>query len=277
MLIKAFSRRELAAEGDTFGTNVHLNILEDGVDDLSHGVSMVGTFKVGDAASNMSLTLHFTPKAEAHTLKSKIEEFHDATFQGENGPPLNKTVSVVGQEVLYKIDLPAHTEEEEEDLKASFQAHKPQFIETLAMGNDFETMLNQKSENIVKVVNGLKVSTNFTIASTIFEVLRDSGKVPPPAVDLLEGLASETLNNTIRYRTSLKECHTIPTLEKEMKQLAENFKHAPQEIRDKIGPVMEASTGLTRIEMRGFPYNWEMDVVFENFKPFTLMKQLLEM
>ena len=139
-------------------------------------------------------------------------------------------------------------EKEEEDLQAAFKAHKPNFTEKLAMGNDFETMLKDRSKNLIAVVNGLKMSVHLTVASSIFEMLKEARMVPPPAVDALEGLVSLTTDNTIQYRASLKEKKTIPSLKSEMEELAKNFKgNTPKEIRNKIKPVMEASQGLTKM------------------------------
>ena len=94
------------------------------------------------------------------------------------------------QPVLYKFELPQFNKEEEEDLKAAFKAHKPEFTEKFAMGNTFETMLKDRSKNIIAVVNGLKMSAHLTVASSIFEMLKESGTVPPPAFDAAKGLIS---------------------------------------------------------------------------------------
>ena len=52
------------------------------------------------------------------------------------------------QPVLYKFELPQfNKEEEEEDLKAAFKAHKPEFTEKFAMGNTFETRLKDRQKN----------------------------------------------------------------------------------------------------------------------------------
>jgi len=139
-------------------------------------------------------------------------------------------------------------------------------------------MLKDRSKNLIAVVNGLKMSVHATVARSIFEMLKESQMVPPPAVDAAEGLVSLTTDNTIRYRASLKEKTSIPSLRHEMTKLAKNFKDGtPEEIRKKIKPVMEASKGITKMELRGLPYHWEMDVAFENFAPFTLMQKLLDM
>ena len=51
------------------------------------------------------------------------------------------------QPVLYKFELPQFNKEEEEDLKAAFKAHKPEFTEKFAMGNTFETRLKDRQKN----------------------------------------------------------------------------------------------------------------------------------
>merc|ERR1711879_689731 len=142
-----------------------------------------------------------------------IENFHKVALKAHRDIKINATVSVAGQEVLYKMKLPPHNHKEEEDLKAAFKAHKPEYTAKFAMGNDFETMVQDRSKNIIAVVNGLKMSAHFTVASSIFQMLKDSGVVPPPAVDVVEGLVSLTTDNTIRYRASLKEKKTIPSLQ----------------------------------------------------------------
>ena len=87
------------------------------------------------------------------------------------------------------------------------------------------------------------MSVHLTVVSSIFEMLKESGTVPPPAVDAAKGLISLTSDNTIRYRASVKEKSTIPSLQREMEGQAKKFKDAPEEIRKKIKPVMEASRG----------------------------------
>merc|ERR1712176_1722654 len=129
-------------------------------------------------------------------------------------------------------------------------------------------------------VNGLKVSGHLVVGSTIFGMLKETGAVPPPAIEALEGFASLTTDNTLRYTKKLRKKRkgAIPTLEKEMKELSKNFKRGtPKEIQEKITQVMTASKGLGKMEGRGLPYKWELDVEMRKFAPFTLMQSLLEM
>ena len=120
------------------------------------------------------------------------------------------------------------------------------------------------------------LSAHLTVASTIFEALADA-RVPPPILDILEGISSLTTDNEIRYNSKLKEDKSL-TLQKEMEAVAKDFKRStPPEIRKKITPVMKAGAGISKVEYVGLPYDWEVIVHLKKFKPFHLMQTFLDM
>merc|ERR1712187_890730 len=107
-------------------------------------------------------------------------------------------------------------------------------------------------------------------------------KEGPPAMEPLmvamEAISSFKSENTIRYRPSLKESTKIPSLGQEMVQMAKKFTEGtPTNIRKKIRKVSRQCKGLDKIEMRGLPYDWEIDVTTSKVRPFKLMTKFLDM
>ena len=69
-----------------------------------------------------------------------------------------------------------------------------------------------------------KISMHTLVASTAFEMLKEA-HLPPVISEVMEAISSFTTENTIHYRPSLKDSKQIPSLGREMVQLAKQFTH----------------------------------------------------
>merc|ERR1712176_951992 len=157
------------------------------------------------------------------------------------------------------------------ELKAAFKAHKPEFATTFEVGNDFNTMLENKDKNLVAILNGVNITMSTLVASTAFDMMK-------PLMVAMKAISSFRSENTIRYRPDLKESTEIPSLGQEMSQMAHKFtQQTPPVIRRKIKKVAKHCKGLKKMEVRGLPYNWEIDVQMSKVRPFRLMRKFLEM
>jgi len=184
-------------------------------------------------------------------------------------------VSQTQVSVTVKMPEDKRTETEEEDLKQAFKDHTPEFSAELATGHDFEEMYDSKDKNVVAVVDSIKFSTHFAVASTIMEIVKEMH--PPKEVHLLEYLSQVALTEEILYKPGLKTSQGVPDFSDAITGMARNMKqNAQEEDLSAIKKISAASDGMEKMEVRGLPYKWEIDATFTHIKPFHLLEKMCE-
>jgi len=239
--------------------------------------------KVGEEESPpFVIAVNFAAKSgQGAKLKKKLEDIFEAALTAapeEERGDIRKAVqfSAAGDDVALQVTPPdeGDVKQEEEDLKAAFKLHKPEFHGHIGLGSSFEDMYAGKDESLVAAPKGVEVRLEAGVANSLFEALAD---MDCPETQTMAGylkLLRLVKSRDEVYYGSEEELASafgrrLPTLNNALQQMCAGV---PGEVSASLKGLDQELAGLKSAAVRGLPYDWELDFDMQSMNPVPFLQ-----
>lgn len=289
-LMSAFASRALSENSD-FNLAYEVTLNEEGAAD-PNAMSVVADMKVGDGDSSWpQMTVTFAAAAgKQDELNAKLKSILVdvvAMEKEQNGAEsakhleslasITKASSTNGVLLIIKFPKGPAENADQKELMADFKEHHPTFHAELSFGRTIQQMFHNSNVNMVLLPHGVHAKVGAGIASTVFDMIGDSGvsREVLPMLSMMKGFSEFSSHEKMIYKHDATEFDKLPTLAKEVDDLKQAVKQGPPKLVQHLKGLDKLMTGISSITATGLPLGWEVDVKLTHFHPAPVLASMV--
>merc|ERR1712130_163039 len=142
----------------------------------------------------------------------------------------------------------------------------PKFEATVKFGHDFQEMFNNLDGSVATLSGGFSAHLKTTLAKALIESVGEASNSDKEQVEALAAIAELTYEGAIEYGKEQLADAVPMNFTEELNMFHRKIATAPYVVMAPIKPLKDLSDGLTGVQLRGLPHNYEVVVELTDVK-----------